>query len=59
LWIELPIESHGRITLQAATHEDELRLRHWLRGSSQWRALPVIVARFLDDLDEHDAREAA
>jgi hypothetical protein len=58
LHIELPLESRGRIVLNAANYEDELRLRHWLRGSREWRGLPEIVGRLLDDLDEHDAREA-
>jgi len=58
LHVLLPLEESGRIVLAADTFEDELRLRSWLRRSSALQALPEILARLLDDLDEHD-REAA
>ena len=51
--IELPIESHGRITFDAASRADELRLRQWLCRSREWRALPEIDVGLLDYLDNN------
>jgi hypothetical protein len=42
----------------AETHEDEQRLRLWLRHSEQFRLLPKILERLLDDLDEQDRQTA-
>lgn len=56
--ITIPLEGTGRIVLDAATREDKLRLRRWLRRSRQLHALPACLDRLLDDLDELD-REAA
>lgn len=56
LIVRLPLEQPGQILLDAASYEDELRLRAWLRRSSAMRALPGILGRLLDDLD---AREGA
>lgn len=57
LVIVLPYEGHGRVIFDAASHEDELRLRAWLRSSDVFAALPDLLARLLDDLDGWDADE--
>jgi hypothetical protein len=54
LVIRLALEQPGRVELHAATREDELRLRRWLRGSAVWERLPGLVDRLLDDLDDLD-----
>ena len=54
LIIVLPLEGRSRIILDALTHEDELRLRRWLRVSKSFLALPQVAAQLLDDLDEVD-----
>jgi len=59
LRIVLPLEEAGRIIIAAESVEDERRLREWLRRSRSLAALPVILERLLDDLDEYDARRAA
>jgi hypothetical protein len=60
LVILLPLEQEGKIVFEADSLEDEYRLRGWLRRSAAMRALPDIVSRLLDDLDEFDERfEAA
>lgn len=59
LRVVLELEQAGRIMFEADTHEDELRLRRWLRRSSAFEALPDILGRLLDDLDEADQRTAA
>jgi hypothetical protein len=58
LVIIVPLEEPGTILLDAATLEDEFRLRLWLRRSSVLKALPGILARLLDDLDDHDRMAA-
>ena len=55
LWIQIPLESPGRIVFDADTWKDERRLRQWLRGSTEYRLLPELLARVLDDLDKIDA----
>lgn len=55
LVIELPLESVGRISLVCESHEDELRLRSWLRTSGAFADLTAILGRLLDDLDAVDA----
>jgi hypothetical protein len=59
LVIVIPLEEHGRIVLDCETHEDELRLRAWLRRSPVFERLPAVLARLLDDLDEIDEERAA
>jgi hypothetical protein len=54
LWLEQPLEGHGRIWLQADSHKDELRLRTWLRRARSFELLPEILGRLLDDLDRFD-----
>jgi hypothetical protein len=46
------------LIVDAATHEDELRLRAYLRGSKQIAALPRVIAQLLDDLDQVEAEAA-
>jgi hypothetical protein len=58
LLIELRLEETGRITLVADTHEDELRLRAWLRRSPAFERLPAILQGLLDDLDQIDLEAA-
>jgi hypothetical protein len=48
----------GLIVLLAESHEDELRLRSWLRRSAAFAALPALIEGLLDDLDRID-RDAA
>lgn len=59
LHVVIPLEQPGKILFDAETFEDELRLRSWLRRSSAFEALPGILTRLLDDLDEHDTKAAA
>jgi hypothetical protein len=58
LRIELELEqTYGRVFLMADSHEDELRLRSWLRRSKAMADLPDMARRLLDDLDELDERD--
>jgi hypothetical protein len=59
LVLVLPLEQSAGMRLDACTREDELRLRAWLRRTGALRALPRIVTRALDELDEQDLRRAA
>jgi hypothetical protein len=59
LVVVLPLEQPAGIRVDARSHEDELRLRCWLRKSSALRALPAVVTCVLDELDEQDRRRAA
>jgi hypothetical protein len=55
LVVEYELErQHARVMLLACTHEDELRLRAWLRGSTVFEVLPALVEWVLDDLDRLD-----
>jgi hypothetical protein len=58
LCIDLELEQPGMVAVLAETHEDEQRLRLWLRHSEQFRLLPKILERLLDDLDEQDRQTA-
>jgi hypothetical protein len=59
LVVFLRLEEPGVIVLDAASYEDEIRLRTWLRRSRQLETLPDMLGRLLDDLDERDREEAA
>lgn len=59
LVVSIEFEGHGRIILDCDTHEDELALRAWLRGSTVFERLPAILERLLDDLDRVDEGRAA
>jgi len=54
LIIQIELEQPGRITLVADCLEDELRLRSWLRRSTAFRRLSVLLEQLLDDLDDGD-----
>jgi hypothetical protein len=54
LIIVLELEQVGQARLDAATYEDELRLRHWLHRSGTLRRLPVNVVHHLDRLNEQE-----
>jgi hypothetical protein len=59
LLIEYELERRsGLVMLIAETHEDELRLRSWLRRSEAFAALPALLANLLDDLDQLDEEAA-
>jgi hypothetical protein len=51
LLVELQLENHGRIWLDAESYEDEVRLRRWLRASAAFERLVADLAKLLDDLD--------
>jgi hypothetical protein len=56
LVIRLPLESDRAVlAVDAATFEDELRLRHWLRHTRSFRALRLSLTGFLDELDREEA----
>jgi uncharacterized protein YjiS (DUF1127 family) len=55
--VRIELEQRARITLDAETYEDELRLRSWLRRSRAMCVLPQVLERLLDDLDAKDAGE--
>jgi hypothetical protein len=59
LVIRVPLEGSGEMMLSAQTHEDEVRLRRWLRRSMAVHALPELLTQLLDDLDRADQQEAA
>jgi hypothetical protein len=59
LVVVIPLEEAGRIVLDCATYEDEVRLRSWLRRSAAFERLPAILERLLDDLDRRDEGRAA
>jgi hypothetical protein len=52
----IPIESRAVPYIDAGSHEDELRLRQWLRQAlSRRESLSVGLLRWLDALDEREA----
>lgn len=56
LVIEIPFESRARLPIRADTHEDEVRLREWLRFALRRReSLTQALSRYLDQLDEREA----
>lgn len=50
--LRLELEQGAQARVEAATYEDELRLRHWLHRSGTFKRLPANVLRYLDALDE-------
>jgi hypothetical protein len=55
LVIENPLEGRGRATIDAATHEDEMRMRVWLRAALEHRRpLTDWVEDVLDRLDDRE-----
>jgi hypothetical protein len=52
LVIELALEESGRVQIRADTHEDEVRLRLWLRHCSRLPTLVAALERYLNYLDE-------
>jgi hypothetical protein len=59
LSIDFTLEEPCLIGFLAESREDEMRLRTWLRRSEQFRRLPELLERLVDDLDEADRRNAA
>lgn len=59
LVIRLGLESEVSIVFEAATREDEMRLRRWLRKTRRLVHLQHALEGLLDDLDLHDERRAA
>lgn len=51
LEIRIELEQPARLRIVAETHEDELRLRSWLRRSEVVASVPELVRRKLDDWD--------
>jgi hypothetical protein len=59
LVIRLPLEGDVVVRLEAATIEDERRLRSWLRRTRRLELLQHALQGILDDLDALDERRAA
>jgi hypothetical protein len=60
LVIELELERHQCVVMVLAdSHEDELRLRSWLRRTPAFEDLPAFIAGLLDELDRIDEERAA
>jgi hypothetical protein len=56
LVLEIALESQAKPTIVASSHEDELRLRGWLRQALDRReSLSKGLERWLDVLDARDA----
>lgn len=55
LLVVVPLESHGRIVLDAETLEDEQRLLSWLRRASVLEELREALEQLLDETDWQDA----
>ena len=56
LILEIPIECCGELRIVADSHENELRLRRWLRRALDRRSsLSEEIVRWLDELDEREA----
>jgi hypothetical protein len=54
--VEIPLESRAEPRIVADSHEDELRLRGWLRQALKRReSLSTALEKWLDCLDERDA----
>jgi hypothetical protein len=52
LVLEIPLEGHASLRIHARSHEDELRLRDWLRRALFRRtSLSGEITRWLDELD--------
>jgi hypothetical protein len=58
LHVVFALEEPGRLLLVADTHEDERRLRSWLRRSQVLAMLPALLDRLLDERDERDEKAA-
>jgi hypothetical protein len=54
LVIELRLEERGRVFLDAATYEDERRLRMWLASGRALDDLNRALARLFADIDARD-----
>lgn len=59
LRIILPLEGDAIVRLDAATVEDERRLRAWLRGTRRLELLQHALEGILDDLDALEAERKA
>jgi len=59
LHLILRLEEPGEAILAADSHEDELRLRAWLRRTHAVEQIPAILERLLDELDDRDLGQAA
>jgi hypothetical protein len=55
LVLEVTLEEPPRVTIRAVSHEDELRLRHWLRRAGAVNRLAEAVRAALVELDQRDA----
>jgi len=55
----LPLEQPGTVMLDAASFEDEQRLRCFLRRARAVVDLPFALEQLLNDLDEHDRESSA
>ena len=59
LVIHLALEGDVRVWLEAATVEDERRLRAWLRRTRRLELLQHALQNILDDLEEIEERRVA
>jgi hypothetical protein len=59
LIIRLPLEGSASVIIAADSHEDELRLRGWLRRCGQLGELAALLPRLLDYLDDTDEARTA
>ena len=56
LIVLIPLECRARLQIVATSHEDELRLRDWLRRAIDRRAsLSSEIVRWLDEIDVREA----
>jgi len=53
LVVEFELEQEPRMTIVAATLEDERRLRWWLSRSMEPHFVAAMVGHALDDVDRH------
>jgi hypothetical protein len=58
LLIELRLEEDGRLFICADSHEDEIRLRQWLRRTTVLEALEQFISEVLDLLDNQGCGES-
>ena len=59
LIVIFPLEGKAIVHFDAVTHEDEIRLREWLRSGRVLAELPDALRDLLDDLDGFNRGEAA
>ncbi len=55
LVVAIPLEDAPRVAIVAASYEDELRLRTWLRRARVVERAEIALGALLDELEDREA----